>query len=224
MSLPQHFLDRPSAKAKHVAGRLCLDFVNLVGGWRDAEPGSKQGRFSIREDRLTDYLDIVAWAFRADLINETQVKRMTTEAARRPDDATKIWKRGQRLRDAIHSAATRIERGIAPESGALDVLSEEISRAWSKQRLTSGSPNLIWSTEADPASLDAPLAAVALSTEEFFTSADLTRLHSCPGDECGWMFEDTSRNRSRRWCDMGDCGNTAKVREFRSRQSGARRT
>ncbi|MGA2590961.1 MAG: CGNR zinc finger domain-containing protein [Bryobacteraceae bacterium] len=42
---------------------------------------------------------------------------------------------------------------------------------------------------------------------------------------CGWMFLDTTRNRSRQWCDMRDCGNRAKVRRFREkRREGRNRT
>jgi predicted RNA-binding Zn ribbon-like protein len=29
---------------------------------------------------------------------------------------------------------------------------------------------------------------------------------------CGWLFVDESRNGSRRWCSMKDCGNRAKAR------------
>ncbi|HAT18121.1 MAG TPA: hypothetical protein DCS76_10030 [Gemmatimonadetes bacterium] len=42
----------------------------------------------------------------------------------------------------------------------------------------------------------------------------LRRYHA---DGCLWLFIDKSRNRSRRWCDMADCGNQAKVRRFRER-------
>jgi predicted RNA-binding Zn ribbon-like protein len=37
------------------------------------------------------------------------------------------------------------------------------------------------------------------------------------------MFLDTSRNRSRHWCDMKDCGNRAKVSRFRQRQQQRQR-
>jgi predicted RNA-binding Zn ribbon-like protein len=33
------------------------------------------------------------------------------------------------------------------------------------------------------------------------------------------MFLDISKNGRRQWCDMQDCGNLAKVRRFRQRQS-----
>jgi predicted RNA-binding Zn ribbon-like protein len=42
----------------------------------------------------------------------------------------------------------------------------------------------------------------------------LLRVRACESDTCQWLFLDTSRNRSRRWCDMKVCGNRSKVRRF----------
>ncbi len=48
------------------------------------------------------------------------------------------------------------------------------------------------------------------------------RLKACPGPDCGWVFADRSRNGSRRWCQMSECGNRAKGAAFRERaRSGA---
>jgi len=44
------------------------------------------------------------------------------------------------------------------------------------------------------------------------------RVKACPGPDCGWVFHDGSRNGSRRWCDMAECGNRAKGAAFRARQ------
>jgi predicted RNA-binding Zn ribbon-like protein len=43
------------------------------------------------------------------------------------------------------------------------------------------------------------------------------RFKACHALDCGWVFIDGSRNLSRRWCDMGDCGNRAKGAAFRAR-------
>lgn len=43
------------------------------------------------------------------------------------------------------------------------------------------------------------------------------RLKACRGDDCRWVFLDGSRNTSRRWCDMAECGNRAKIAAFRDR-------
>ena len=38
------------------------------------------------------------------------------------------------------------------------------------------------------------------------------RIKVCPGDNCGWLFLDETRNARRRWCSMETCGNRAKAR------------
>ena len=49
-------------------------------------------------------------------------------------------------------------------------------------------------------------------------SIDGALMKQCADDRgCGWLFLDTSRNQSRRWCSMKSCGNRAKVRRHRSR-------
>lgn len=44
------------------------------------------------------------------------------------------------------------------------------------------------------------------------------RLKACQGADCRWVFLDSSRNTSRRWCDMAGCGNRAKSAAFRDRR------
>jgi predicted RNA-binding Zn ribbon-like protein len=72
--------------------------------------------------------------------------------------------------------------------------------------------------------LDRPLWAVARSAAELLASADLDRVRRCPGEGCGWLFLDTTRNRSRRWCETAGCGNRAHVRGKRQGDGQASRT
>jgi len=43
----------------------------------------------------------------------------------------------------------------------------------------------------------------------------------CASDTCGWLFLDTSKNHTRRWCDMKSCGNRAKARKYYSQKKRA---
>ncbi len=65
------------------------------------------------------------------------------------------------------------------------------------------------------------LEAVSAAVLALTASGDLDRIRLCPADDCREAFYDRSRNRSRVWCDMADCGNVAKVRALRARR-GAR--
>jgi predicted RNA-binding Zn ribbon-like protein len=48
------------------------------------------------------------------------------------------------------------------------------------------------------------------------------RLKVCPGEDCGWMFFDHSRNQSGRWCSMSVCGGREKAKaHYRRKRSRA---
>ena len=50
---------------------------------------------------------------------------------------------------------------------------------------------------------------------------DLPRVRRCAEPRCARVFLDTSRNGTRRWCDMGTCGNRAKAARHRARTRSA---
>jgi predicted RNA-binding Zn ribbon-like protein len=47
------------------------------------------------------------------------------------------------------------------------------------------------------------------------TSDAMEHVHACKSETCRWVFLDTSKNHSRRWCDMKICGNRMKARRVR---------
>ena len=73
----------------------------------------------------------------------------------------------------------------------------------------------------DPATPIALDAAVAVSALALLRAARDRRIRICAN--CGWLFLDASRNRSRLWCDMTVCGNRAKAkRHYRRRREEER--
>ena len=69
----------------------------------------------------------------------------------------------------------------------------------------------------DPTTPALLVSRLALATGELLHRPDLSALRRCDGDGCGWLFLDTTRNHSRRWCDSLDCGNRARVRAYARR-------
>ena len=56
--------------------------------------------------------------------------------------------------------------------------------------------------------------AYAKQMADLLVSEEFRKVKKCSDPACGWLFLDISRNRSRRWCDMADCGNRAKASRF----------
>jgi len=66
-----------------------------------------------------------------------------------------------------------------------------------------------------------PLWLLTRSTSDLMISEQMSRLRSCDNLECRWLFLDTSKNHTRRWCDMKVCGNRMKARRFKAQHQGS---
>lgn len=195
--------ERPAAQMKLVGGRLCLDFVNTVSG-----------RATTRSDKLHNYSDLLAWSEHAGLVPAATVRRLVRQA--QSLEAAQVLQRAVKLREAIYRLCRAVMDGQAPRAADLSLLNAELTHAQQHERLTFAEQQFVWRWNASVA-LDQMLWPLVWSAAELLTTGDLTRLHECRGEDCGWLFEDTSRNGTRQWCVMEVCGNLAKVRRFRAR-------
>jgi predicted RNA-binding Zn ribbon-like protein len=202
-----------AAMARLVGGDPSLDFVNSVGGRVEhlGDPGS-----DVLADKLTRYADLVAWSRHAGLVDDAQARSLARHAARHPREAAAVFGRAIALREALHRTLTSLLAGRRPSAADIDRLSAEIAVARSSERLRAGRGGLLWEWALPGKRLDSPLWPVCRAAAALLTS-DLSRLRRCAGDRCGWLFLDRSRNHSRQWCTMEDCGNLSKVRRFRER-------
>jgi len=216
-----NFGERPAARMNLVGGRLCLDFVNTVGGWNpDPARGKSDPLAAVaRADKLNDYFDLLAWSLRTKSLGESEAQALAREAGRREKEAAATLKRAVALRGAIYRICAAIIHEARPRSSDLELLNQELNVARGRVRLGAGEGNLVWEWEDAKNALDRMLWRVADSAAEMFTTDDLARLRGCPGEDCGWIFLDVSKNSRRQWCDMQTCGNLAKVRRFRRRRS-----
>ena len=95
-----------------------------------------------------------------------------------------------------------------------------------------GAGQLRWDEEvprrtrrARAAQLMRPIWPVVWDAAALLSSPRRAAVHGCGDGECGWMFLDTSRGHTRRWCSMEDCGNRAKARRhYRRTQRGTEAT
>ena len=216
-----NFNERPAARMNLVGGRLCLDFVNTVGGWNpDPARGNNDHYAAVaRADKLNDYFDLLAWSLHTKLLGKGETQALAREAGRRDKEAAATLRRAVALRGAIYGACAAIIHGSRPRASDLDLLNQELNVAHGRVRLGVDEENFVWEWTDAKNALDRMLWRIADSAAEMLTTDDLTRLRGCPGEDCGWLFLDISKNSRRQWCDMHTCGNLAKVRRFRQRQS-----
>ena len=186
--------------------RLCLDFANTVEWHASDQP----------EEHLKSYPDLVAWAERVGILTNDEARRLARAASHRPAEATEVLRQAVELREAIYHILSAIAAGVSPESSELTILNTWLSAGGGRWRVAQTGAGFAWRWLGQGETLDWLLWPVAQSAAELLVSQELERVKMCADDRgCGWLFLDTSRNRSRRWCSMQSCGNRAKVRRHR---------
>jgi predicted RNA-binding Zn ribbon-like protein len=194
--------------------------VNTVGGRVAAAGARRSGGLGggITRDDLPDYDSLLRWSVFASLVEPRETARVRDQVRRSPSAARRVLERARRFREALYRIAKALIEAWPPSEADLRILDRELREARKNQRLVALGGRLESDWIRDRSRLDRVLWPIALSAAGVFGSDDVKRLKQCGGDRCGWLFLDTTRNHSRQWCRMADCGNVAKVRRFRRRQ------
>lgn len=191
---------------RFVGEHLALDFVNTA--MVEHERAS---------DAIPDYRSAVRWFEAAGVLAPRTARALLAFDGSR--DAGRALSELQAFRDELramleahHSSDQIPERSVRAINARLDACgcAREVVRE------PEGFALRVRYQFERPADLLMPLANAAA---ELLTSVDRSRIKRCSGSCCDMFFLDTSRNRTRTWCDMAACGNRAKAAAYYQRHS-----
>lgn len=174
-----------------ISGNLALDLANTIS-WRNT------GR---EVDHLATFDDVMAWSKEVGLIGAGFVAS--------PLEQRTLLEQVLALRKAVYAAGSAIARGLDPLQPDLNVI-RDIAAVALRHASLSGSPFTLRFE-----SIYRVTGTIAWSALDLLRGDELSRLKQCPPDDCHWLFIDGTKNGSRRWCDMGTCGNRAKKMTLR---------
>jgi predicted RNA-binding Zn ribbon-like protein len=150
-------------------------------------------------DHLLGYADLVTWTRRAGVL----------PANVRPDGDLAP---ARELRAAIYGVFSALAAGKRPPRAALHALLRIHADAVREGTIEDG--QWVWTGRHT----DRPLWPIAVAAVDLMRSDRLARVKRCAN--CNWLFVDRSRNGSRRWCSMDECGVHTKMRRYRARRGG----
>ena len=126
------------------------------------------------------------------------------------------------MREAVWAVFSALASGDVPRDSDLALIGDAAAAGAARSRLVYDRDGVGWSLPSDSDELERPLWEIARSAAELLTSGEHDRIKECASTTCEWVFLDRSRNHSRRWCDMSDCGNRAKARRFQAKKHAVR--
>ena len=191
------------------SGALCLDFANTVE-WRNSDDP---------DDHLNSYGDLASWAEAAGLVLADRADQLRSLAERQPEKARVAFDRAIQLRETIYRFfAAYSEKGVS-DAGDLAHLNAALRESMAHAQVVPSAEGFAWGWTESEGGFEQVLWPIARSAGELLTSDKLHRVSQCADDRgCGYLFMDTSRNHSRRWCSMESCGNRAKAQRHYERQ------
>jgi predicted RNA-binding Zn ribbon-like protein len=206
METPDHI-----SSLRLVGGNLALDFANTAEGTSEGE---------IEREHLLRYEDLVLWGYHVGLLSGEDGERLLRKGRERPAEADAVFARALGVRGNLYELFRAVAEGDEPPAESVEMLRRFECEAISRAELAPSGGGFVWKWALgnDMAGM---LWPVAHSATELLTSGPLGRVKGCAG--CNWLFVDESRNKSRRWCAMEDCGTHAKMRRYVARRAAQRR-
>jgi predicted RNA-binding Zn ribbon-like protein len=200
-----------------IGGHVALDFTNTVSDRSDPKNGGDPNMSVFRVDKFGDFVDLVSWGSKAGLLSEEETAELLRGAESNPEASKKFLKKAIGLRETLFRLFRAAAGKWAPDPKDLASFNAELLAARKRERLeyTAEGFGLTWAEDLP----GAMLRTIVREAADLFASDRLSKIKTCGGPQCGWLFLDESRSHNRQWCDMKDCGNRAKVQRFRKRRA-----
>ena len=196
-------------------GHPALDFVNSL------DPRFGAGA---PVELLTEYPDLLRLARQSGLVDARQARALARSDA---DGAARALRAGRELREALAAAFYAYVDGRPPPPPQLRTLEHQFRDAAAHRELSWGraaerahggaAVRWEWGRFGDDPEL--PVWMLAQAAAELLASEAMRCVRACGAETCRWLFLDTSKNHTRRWCNMKVCGNRAKARRFQARRA-----
>jgi len=194
-----------------VGERLCIDFINTVD-WRGS---------SHPIEYINTYPDLVKWGLEQGILESGKAQLLLKKAQDSPETAARVLKETVTLREAMYRIFSAVIEGSPPSKEDSSLFNRELSRTLVNAYVIFREGKFVLRWRDSENALERILWPVIHDACELLTSQELARVGKCADEKCGWLFFDTSKNRSRRWCSMNDCGNRAKVRRhYKKKRTG----
>jgi predicted RNA-binding Zn ribbon-like protein len=189
-----------------VGGHPCLDFINT--------------RLMVNHrlvDLLRTFADLVEWLARSGLVEPRQAE-IVRQQWRGTPEAEQALGAARTLRDVLHAMVEQIAAAQDVTPAAVEAINRVLDLEQGRAFVAREGSRFIRRFEPAFPSPDHLLVPIAEAAADLLTGVDLSRIKKCESSECVLYFYDTSKNHTRRWCSMNQCGNRMKVARHYQRQ------
>jgi predicted RNA-binding Zn ribbon-like protein len=201
-------------------GSPALDFVNTLDNRFNKADGSAAVR--PREELIKTYNDLLRFLTQSELLTEVEtreLRRIYSSTRKQEQVCNQILHEARDFREHLAAVTYALVDKLEIPEPSLVVLDNSIKNVFAHRRLVTEDTHLTWRWDGIACDLASPLWLLAKAAADQLLSENVSRIRSCAAETCRWLFLDTSKNHTRRWCNMKICGNRMKAHRYHFRTS-----
>jgi predicted RNA-binding Zn ribbon-like protein len=193
------------------APTLCLDYCN-TRYWRGMDAPT---------ETLSDFAAWRRWLHEARAIDAAAATSLQALHDSAPAAAQQLFADALAVRESMYRLFSAATVDAAPAAQARE-LAAWLAAAPPRETAVLAGTARGWRVPMAAPSVSELLAPVLWSAADLLLAPGTAPLRCCANPQCRWLFLDTSKGATRRWCAMSACGNRAKVRRHAQRQRARR--
>ncbi|MEQ9467940.1 MAG: CGNR zinc finger domain-containing protein [Ekhidna sp.] len=186
---------------KLIGGSLCFDFANTMS-WRDSESP---------HEWLDGIDNLLEWCRLAEIVNDSEAQIILTEFEKAKDSEALLAELID-LRELINKIFCAVIDHSVPKANDMVKLNQLASKTLSKLEVAYYEDKYQLRLQKCDSIIGKVFNEIVWSSIRVLTETDIKHIKKCKA--CHWLYIDKSRNNSRTWCTMEDCGNRSKVNRF----------
>jgi predicted RNA-binding Zn ribbon-like protein len=201
-------------------GNPTLDFVNTLDNRFNKADGSAAARPP--EELIKTYNDLLRFLTQSELLTEVEsreLRRIYSSTRKREQVCNQVLNEARDFREHLAAVTYALVDRLEIPKTSLAVIDTSIKSVFAHRRLVIDDTHLTWRWDGIACDLASPLWLLAEAAADLLLSENVSRIRSCAAETCRWLFLDTSKNHTRRWCNMKICGNRMKAHRYHFRSS-----
>jgi predicted RNA-binding Zn ribbon-like protein len=206
-------------------GNPALDLVNTLDNrFNKSNDAKNAASAQPPEELLKTYNDLLRFLTQSELLTETEarkLRRLDRPASHQDHVCDQVLQQARAFREHLAAVTYALVDGLKIPEASLAALDASFKHAATHRRLVREDTLLTWRWSDLACDLTSPLWLIAQAAADLLFSQSASQIRSCAAETCRWLFLDTSKNHTRRWCNMKICGNRMKARRFNSRTTKA---
>jgi predicted RNA-binding Zn ribbon-like protein len=206
-----------ASKPFELHGDPALDLVNTLDN-RFSKPNDPAFARP-PEELLKTYNDLLRFLTQSELLTESKARelRHLASPATKREQVSQVLYEARAFREHLAAVTYALVDGLEIPKASLAVLDASIKQATVHRRLVSEDTLLTWRWNGTVRDLASPLWLLGQAAADLLLSENASWIRSCAAETCRWLFIDTSKNHTRRWCNMKICGNRMKAHRYHIR-------